>query len=236
MAWLTALLHARRAILLHATRRQFRFAEADFARVAGIDTRIYLRARSAHRRVVQVCGIAAWNTAVFRSEVYGDAGHVRQFATAEAIASVRHERRAIIEARRRLRRVVVGAGFAARETCVRIVGALRRLRLQWVTTVVPEAVIVAGPRVGIEVAVHLARRVVCTGNATVERIFGVVARTEALVVLRIDFAIAVVIEAVAASVNFALARGHGAEATASACGRIAGLPASAKAVLGRRYA
>jgi len=71
-----------------------------------------------------------------------------------------------------------------------------------------------------------------SGNTAIEAIFGVIARSEALAVLRIDLAVAIVIDAIAASVDFTLAGCDGAEITATAGLWIAGLAASAEVIVG----
>jgi hypothetical protein len=75
-----------------------------------------------------------------------------------------------------------------------------------IAAVVPVAVVVAGARVLIEVAVRLAGRVVLARDAAVVAVFRVVARPEAVGVLGVDLPVAIVVEAVAARVEVALAQ------------------------------
>lgn len=74
-----------------------------------------------------------------------------------------------------------------------------------------------------------------SGNTTVETVFGVVARSETLAVLRIDFAVAVVVDAIAAGINFTLARGDRAEVTATAGLWIASFAAATEAIVWRGH-
>src|SRR6478736_317448 len=69
----------------------------------------------------------------------------------------------------------------------------------------PVALVIARARVLIEIAILTARSVVLAGDAAVVRIFGVVARTGAFGIGRVDQPIAVVVHTVAAFVDFALA-------------------------------
>lgn len=127
LAGLAAFLHASGADLFGAAWGQFRFTEADFARGAGVDACLHLRARAAHGRIIQVRSIAAWLSAVFGAEVHRGARAGQQAAT-EAVASVGRERSAVILADGGLGGVVVVTALATREVGVGVVGAFGGLR------------------------------------------------------------------------------------------------------------
>ena len=97
----------------------------------------------------------------------------------------------------------------------------------------PIAIVVARTRILVEVTIRLARRIVLSGNTTVEAVFGVVTRSEALVVLRIDDAVAIVVQTIAARVNVTLAIGDGAEVAATTRGGITGFATAAGRVVRR---
>lgn len=73
-------------------------------------------------------------------------------------------------------------------------------------------------------------------NPAIEGVFGVIAGAEALLVGRVDLAVVVVIETIAASVDFALACRDLAEITAAPGGWVARLAAGAERVVGRGFA
>src|SRR5262249_1289991 len=110
-------------------------------------------------------------------------GCPRDRAAPEAVAPIRSERDAVAQALRGLRGVRVGARpVEARDRSVRIVAALAALwrigrpSLERVAGVVPVAIVVAGARVLVEVAILLAGGVVLARDPAVEAVFGVVAR------------------------------------------------------------
>src|SRR5262249_52372791 len=85
--------------------------------------------------------------------------------------------------------------------------------------VVPVAAVVAGSGVLIEVAVGLARSVVAAGNSERERsALGVVAGAEAIGIIGVEAPIAVVVRAVATSIDLALAGRVVADASAAVRG------------------
>ena len=74
--------------------------------------------------------------------------------------------------------------------------------------VTPVTSIVPGAGVCVEEAVRLARRVVLPGDAAEEAVLGVVAGPKALIVCGVDFAVTVVVEAIATLVDLPLAGAH----------------------------
>ena len=115
-----------------------------------------------------------------------------------------------------------------------------------VAAVAPVAIVVARARVLVEVAVRLARRVVLAGDLAGQTGLVVAARTEAIQVragvdagvdvVRSGDAVVVVVDAVTALIDLALAGRDVAEAAAAALGRIAGLAARAQRVVDDRAA
>ncbi len=160
----------------------------------------------------------------------------RQLAAPEAVAPVRRQRPADGPARGRLRlgqRVARQGG--ARDVRVRVVGALgarlgvpRIRHLVGIALVTPVTIVVAGPAVGVPVAIHGAGRTGLTGDAPVIPIFGVVAGTEAVRILPVEEPVTVVVEGVAALVRVVLTgRLHdGPEPTCVAARRAAAHPCS----------
>ncbi len=243
LALLTAFLHAGGADLFGATRGQLSLSDANFACCARIEACLHLGARFAFQRIVDRIGVATPDARwVFRSEPNGVVDAWKCAAT-EAVASIGGQWSAIIEARLGLRCIGLRAGAAvAWNAGARVVGTLAALRwvirshFERVAFMAPVAVVVACARILIEVTIGLARRIVLARNAAVEAIFGVVAGAEALAVLRIDFAITVVVEAIAARVDLALARGDGAEVATTACCWITRFAASAEGIVRYRFA
>ena len=164
LSWLTALLHAGGTVLLDAARRQLRLSDADLARVARIDAGLYLGAWFAFRRIAYRIQIAATDPRwIFRSEPHG-VGEPVEFAAAEAVASVGSEGAAVVQACLGLRRISGAARpIVTRNVCIGIVFALAalgrivRAHFERIALVAPEAIVVSGAGVLIEVAIRLAR-------------------------------------------------------------------------------
>src|SRR5690606_12349361 len=116
-------------------------------------------------------------------------------AAAEAVAPARDL--AVVEA---LLRLHVGAIVK-----IRVVGAAVAARVQRVALEVPGAVAWAAAGVAVEVAVLLARVHVVARQPGGEGVLAVVTRRDALRVGLVDLAVAVVVDAIAAGVDLALA-------------------------------
>jgi len=143
---------------------------------------------------------------VGRTEPYRGV-RTRHGATAEAVTAVRRERPADARARRRLSRQCRRAVEPLFEHRGRVVGARRSFRrvarrdFEWVACVRPDAVVVADPRVTVEVTIFSARLMILAGDRTEERVFRVLAGADAIRIFGIDEAVAVVVHAIAASVD-----------------------------------
>src|SRR5690606_32798032 len=101
-----------------------------------------------------------------------------------------------------------------------------------VALVAPVALVVARTGVVVEVAVLLARRLVLTRDLALKAALVVVTHADAVLVLGVDVAVAVVVEAVSASVDLAPALAdHAVVATAQV--GVAGVGSAAQVVIWR---
>jgi hypothetical protein len=139
-----------------------------------------------------------------------------ELAAAETIATVRRDWQTITQALARLRYAQLGAGRTAAGYGRARVVATARVSARWVSRgnrqriafLIPVAMVVTRSGIRIEVAILPTRRVVLARYAAVVRILRVVARARAIRVVRIDQAIPVIVDAVAALIDVALARSH----------------------------
>ncbi len=143
----------------------------------------------------------------------------RQLAAAEAIAAVRHERIARRLALRLLHRLQIAAvcrrfGWIVRTARLAARRIVRRDRKR-VAQVGPQAFVVARTRITVEVAVLATRRADAQRDPDTQVLLVVVAGTEAFGIFGVDFAISVVVHAVAAVVLSTATLGN--DATRRSC-------------------
>lgn len=145
-----------------------------------------------------------------------------QFAAAETVATVRYQRQAVVEASGALTACQIRARFAL-NGCLRIViaacvsaGRVVRCDGQRIASERPIAAVVARARVSIKVAILPATAAILAGNSQKIRVFGVVARAEAIRVQSVDLAVGVVVQAIAAAIRLALTFGGDALGRAAA--------------------
>src|SRR5262249_25131499 len=138
------------------------------------------------------------------TEVLGGAGRrqpdrrrrARDDAAAEAVAAVRHQLLALVDAGLRLRRRQRALRRVRRR--VRLVVRAARFHAARLALELPHAAVVTHAGVAVEEAVLLARVDVVARDARRERALVVVQRADALRIVVVDLAVAVVVDAVAA--------------------------------------
>src|SRR5262249_43326871 len=185
-----------------AVGRQRRLAHADLAVAAGVEAGCDLRAGRALR------GIVEGRRRAGGCEVDGVRG-ARHQAAAEAVAAVRRDPAADVDAHLRLRGRAVAEARVVGTGLGRVGAGAERVALE-----VPLAAVVAHARVAVEEAVLLAGVHVVAGDAGGEGRLVVVEGPHALGVGRVDGPVAVVVLAVVArgAVGVAAAAGRAARA------------------------
>jgi len=188
-------------------------ANADLTWIARVEARFDRRTRVAGFGIVLVRPIARAGALLGRAEPDVVATVGRKLTAAEAITPVGRERQAIVETLRCLRCREGRTGQAATgDRQIRVIAAVRvsARRVVWsngkrIAVLTPITMIVARARVLIEVAILPTRSVILTGNPSEVGVFGIVARAGAIRICRIVEAVAVVVEAVSALIDEALA-------------------------------
>jgi hypothetical protein len=172
------------------------FAKTELTAFAGIQAIGRGRAGPAQSWVADVGQGARSVAPCVRAEEDVSTAELRESAASEAIAAVRRESATTFLTALRLN---VGTIVGITEQ-VRVVGALI-LGLERIALAIPFALAVTRPVSSVEVAIDAALISCFTGRSSQQNwIFGVVARPEAFGIFVVDEAIAVIVEAIPASV------------------------------------